>query len=196
MVIFLDPFDKSVGLRPPQSNADAVLVSHGHHDHSNIDSLRGNPVVIDSPGEYSVKGVHIIGIDSFHDETEGTERGRNTIFVLEAEELRLCHLGDLGCDLTPKQLESINGVDILFVPVGGKYTIDGIKAAEIVRQTEPSIVIPMHYKTKGSSVDISDEKDFCSEMGDCERIASGKLSLKKKDLEGRVSDPIILGIGQ
>lgn len=194
VVIFTDPFDRSIGLRPPQGHADIVFVSHSHHDHNNISALKDEPVVIDLPGEYSAKGVNAVGIDSSHDKKEGAELGRNTIFIFESEDLRICHLGDLGCDLTSSQLEEIDGVDILFVPIGGNYTIDGKEAAELVRKIEPKIVIPMHYKIKGSSVDIADEKKFCNEIGNCASQKVSKLTLKKKDLENKSMEVLLMSI--
>ena len=192
VVIFFDPFGKELGLRPPQGQADVVFISHAHHDHNNIDALKGDPVIIDTPGEYAVKGINVIGIDSFHDDKEGTVRGHSTIFILEAEDLKICHLGDLGCDLSGKQLEEIDGVDILFIPVGGKYTIDGKKAAELVRKIEPIIVIPMHYKVTGSNIDIADEKVFCTTIGNCPKEKTVKLNIKKKDLEGKGMEIILM----
>ena len=194
VVIFTDPFDKSIGLRPPQGHADVVFVSHNHPDHNNAAALKDNPLVIDLPGEYSVKGINAVGIDSFHDEKEGTERGRNTIFILESENIKICHLGDLGINLNPGQFEEINGVDILLIPVGGKFTIDGKKAAEIARKIEPAIVIPMHYKVKGSNIDASDEKKFCGEMGNCPTQKVNKLSFKKKDLEGKSMEIVVMNM--
>jgi L-ascorbate metabolism protein UlaG (beta-lactamase superfamily) len=192
ITVFFDPFDKEIGLRPPQGQADVVFVSHDHHDHNNVSALKGDPVVIDAPGEYSVKGINVIGTDSFHDNVEGAEKGHNTIFILEAEELKICHLGDLGCDLSGKQLEEMDGVDVLFIPVGGKYTLEGKKAAELVRKVEPAIVIPIHYKVPGSTIDIEDEKSFCLAMGNCPEEKISKLNIKKKDLEGKSMEVVLM----
>jgi L-ascorbate metabolism protein UlaG (beta-lactamase superfamily) len=181
-----------LGLRPPQGQADAVFVSHDHPDHNNIGAIKGNPVVLDTPGEYAVKGINVIGLDSFHDEASGMERGHSTIFILEAEELKICHLGDLGTDLSEKQLDEIDGTDILFVPIGGTYTIDGEKAAELVHKVEPAIVIPMHYKTAGSNLKIDDEKKFCAEMGNCPKEKTAKLTIKKKDTEGKSMEVVLM----
>ncbi len=194
VVIFTDPFDKSIGLRPPQGHADIVFVSHNHYDHNNVSALKDDPVVIDLPGEYSARGINAVGLDSFHDDKNGMERGRNTVFVIESEDLRICHLGDLGCDLTSEQLEEIDGIDVLFIPVGGKYTIDGKKAAELAKKIEPRIVIPIHYKMKGSNIDISDEKKFCSEIGNCPMQKTAKLVFKKKDLEGKSMEAVIMSV--
>lgn len=192
--IFLDPFDKSIGLRPPQGSADLVLVSHDHPDHNNVAAIKGEPNVIDIPGEYSVKGVNIVGFPSFHDEKNGAERGSNTIYLLESEDLRICHLGDLGTDLTEKQYDAISGVDILMIPVGGNYTIDGEKAAKIVKKIEPGIVIPMHFKTKGVTEKIEDEKRFCDSIGNCPAERVAKLNFKKKDAEDKKMEVIIMGM--
>ncbi|HEX8974810.1 MAG TPA: MBL fold metallo-hydrolase [Patescibacteria group bacterium] len=192
IVLFFDPFDKETGLRPPQGQADVVFVSHNHHDHNNVSALKGEPVVIETPGEYSVKGINVIGLDTFHDQQEGTDRGRSTAFILETEDFKICHLGDLGSDLNGKQLEEIDGVDILFVPVGGNYTIDGKKAAEIVRKIEPAVVVPMHYKVAGTTSAIEDESKFCAEMGNCPKEKTAKLNIKKKDLEGKSMEVIIM----
>jgi L-ascorbate metabolism protein UlaG (beta-lactamase superfamily) len=194
VTLFLDPFDKSIGLRPPQGSADLVISTHGHHDHNNIEAIKGEPYIVDIPGEYSVKGINIVGIPSFHDAKQGTEHGLNTIFVFESEDMRLCHMGDLGSDLTEKQLEDINGVDILMIPIGGKYTIDGKKAVDIIKKIEPKIIIPMHYKINGSNMDVDDEKKFCNEMGNCPRTKVSKLNLKKKEIEEKSMEVVLMGI--
>lgn len=192
VVIFLDPFDKKIGLRPPQGQADLVLVSHEHFDHNNVEALKGEPAIINIPGEYSVKGVNIIGLTSEHGPT--SDMVPNTIYILDSEDLKICHLGDLGTDLNEKQIEEIDGVDVLMIPVGGNYTIDAKKAAEIIKKIEPAIIIPMHYKMSGTTADIVDEKKFCAEMGNCPKEKVSKLNLKKKDLEGKSMEIVLMGM--
>lgn len=194
VIIFTDPFDRSVGLRPPQGQANIVLISHRHFDHSNTESLKGDFSTIDIPGEYSLSGVNIVGVDSYHDKDKGADLGHNTIYLMESEGIRLCHLGDLGCSLDSGQLDAINGVDILMIPIGGKYTIDGKEAAELVRKIEPKIVIPMHYKIPGSAVDIEDEKKFCMAMGNCPREKVNKINIKSKELEADGTKVILMSI--
>lgn len=194
VVIFIDPFNKSIGLRPPQGQTNIVLVSHNHSNHNNVSALKGDPVVINTPGEYSVRGVNVTSIESFHDDKKGAERGNNTIFIIESEGVTLCHLGDLGTDLDSKDLEKINGIDVLFIPVGGKYTIDGKTAGEIVRKIEPAMAIPMHYKIKGTNLDISDEKKFCNEMGNCPKEKTAKLNIKSKNLEEKNTEVVIMSV--
>ncbi|MFZ2154462.1 MAG: MBL fold metallo-hydrolase [Candidatus Moraniibacteriota bacterium] len=195
IVAFIDPFDKKIGLKPPQGKADIVFISHEQHsDHNNKEALKDNPVVINTPGEFSVKGINVTGVDSFHDDQEGVQRGRNTIFVLEAEDIKICHLGDLGSDLSVKQMEKIGEIDILMVPVGGKYTIDGKQAVKIAKKLSPSLIIPMHYKMKGSTSDIADEQDFCSEIGNCPKEKVNKINLKKKELEDKSMEVVLMTI--
>jgi L-ascorbate metabolism protein UlaG (beta-lactamase superfamily) len=192
VIIFTDPFQKEIGLRPPQGKADIVTVSHDHMDHNNADALRGDPAILDIPGEYSIKGVSIKGISSFHDKKEGAENGLNTIFVFESEGIRFCHLGDLAHLLDKNQLEEINGVDILAIPVGDQKSLSGKEAKEVVDQIGPKIILPMHYKIKGSKFQGDDEKVFCKEIGTCPREKMPKLILKKKDLEDKELEVILL----
>ncbi len=168
LTIVLDPFDKETGPRPPSFAADIVCVSHDHHDHNNVKAISGNPFIISGPGEYEVKGISFFGIECFHDQKQGQELGLSTIFSIETEDMKLCHLGDFGQDeLSEAQSEAINGPDILFIPVGGKYTIGGTRAAKLVNQIEPRIVIPMHYKIPELSkkINIEPVDRFLKEMG-------------------------------
>ena len=167
VTILFDPFDDSIGVKFKQTEADIVLLSHMHPDHANLSKVTGlsnedlnndsfrafenKPFLIKRPGEYEAKGVHIKGISSFHDDKQGNERGENIIYTVFSEELRLCHLGDLGHILSDNQVEEIGDCDVLIIPVGGEYTIDAEKAGEVISQIEPSFVIPMHYKTEKHS---------------------------------------------
>ncbi len=181
-VLVIDPFSKEIGLTPPRGRADAVLVSHHHFDHDNVATLEGGPVIVDGPGEYEVKEVAIRGIAADHDEAAGAERGKVTIFTLELEGMRLCHLSDLGQQrLTEAQVGAIGDVDILFVPVGGVYTIGAREAAHVVNQIEPRIVIPMHYRLPGLKVNVEPADPFFKEMGMAAETTA-RLTLKKKDL--------------
>jgi L-ascorbate metabolism protein UlaG (beta-lactamase superfamily) len=177
--IITDPFTKEVGLKVPNVEADIVSVSHDHFDHNNISSLRGNPFVVDTAGEFDIKGVIIEGVRSCHDDKQGQDGGDNIIFRFDVEGLSLAHLGDLGDVLDNKQLEKLGGVDILFIPVGGKYTLDAKKALEVISQVEPRIVIPMHYKTKDSKIDIDGVDKFIKELG-IEPNYEDKLKIIKK----------------
>lgn len=194
VTIITDPFDKTIGLRPPQGQTDIVTISHNHPAHNSPTLLKGDYFTIDSPGEYSIKGISIEGIESFHDNQEGADRGRNTIFVIESEDVRICHLGDLGHKLNEKQLEKINGIDILMIPIGGTTTLDGKGAEQVIGQIEPKLIIPMHYKVKGLTIDINDEQPFCDEMGNCPKEKIQKLVLKKKEIEEKENEIVLMSI--
>lgn len=193
VTVATDPFDKTVGFGVPHFEADIVTVSHNHFDHNNISAIRGNPFIADMPGEYDAKGVSIVGVDSYHDEKEGKERGKNIIFSIVIDNITVVHLGDLGHVLDSKQLEKLAGTDILLVPVGGKYTIDAKKAVEVVSQIEPRIVIPMHYKTKESKIDIDSVDKFIKEIGLKPRYEE-KLKISKKDLPPEEMELVVLNI--
>jgi L-ascorbate metabolism protein UlaG (beta-lactamase superfamily) len=191
ITVVTDPFDKSIGLRAPNFEANIATVSHDHSDHNNTGSLRGDPYVINMPGEYDIKGVAIQGVASKHDDKEGKERGGNIMYRIEMEGITIAHLGDLGHELDPKQMEAVAGVDILLIPVGGKYTLDGKKAAEVVSQIEPRIVIPMHYKIDGLKLDIETAEKFIKEIG-IKPTEEEKLKITKKDLPQEDMELIIL----
>lgn len=180
--IVTDPFDKKIGLKPLRCEANIITISHDHYDHNNATVLRGAPLIIDGPGEYELRGIVITGINSFHDSKQGQERGGNTIFVIELEDIRICHLGDLGqTELTSNQVEKIGEVDILLIPVGGIYTIDSDRAIAVINQIEPRIVIPMHYKIPKLSIKLQGSDNFLKEIGIKHEVVD-QLVIKKKDL--------------
>ncbi len=177
--IVIDPFDQETGLKLPNLSADILLITHQHHDHNNVKGVKGYPFVADSPGEYEIKEVFIRGIPAFHDDKEGKEKGRNTIYTIEAEGLKFCHLGDLGQkELTDEQLEKIGAVDVLMIPVGGEYTISCNEAGKIISQIEPKIVIPMHYALPKLKSDLDDVSKFLKAMGKPSVVPQDKLIVK------------------
>jgi len=180
--ILIDPFSKEIGLRPPKIKDDIVLVTHEHMDHNAVEDANPEAFIIRNPGEYEKQGVAIQGIKSFHDNKEGTERGPNTIYLIKAEEMTVCHLGDLGQNkVTDEQVEAIGDVDILMIPVGGHYTIGSKEAVEVIGQIEPKIVIPMHYKVSGLGVPIDGPEKFIKELG-LEPEKVDKFKMAKKNL--------------
>lgn len=181
----IDPFSTEIGLRLPKIGADVLLVTHDHNDHSNVKGISGDPFLINGPGEYEIRGIFIQGIECFHDESQGRERGRTTTFIIEGDEMKLCHLGDLGQkELTPDQLEKIGNVDILMIPVGGVYTISAQEATKIISQIEPKIVIPMHYHIPKLKIKLDNFDKFLKVMGVKSTEVLNKLIIKKKDLPG------------
>ncbi len=180
--IIIDPFSEETGLKMPSLEANILLVSHNHYDHNNIAKVKGDPFLIQELGEYEIKDVFIQGIPSFHDDVQGAERGKNIIFTITAQGLNICHLGDLGQkQLTDDQLEKIGPVDILMLPVGGIYTIDGKQAQGIIAQIEPKIAIPMHYSLPKLKIKLETLDRFLKATG--QKIeAQKKLKIQKKDL--------------
>lgn len=179
--VIIDPYDPDfTGLKLPKDlSSDVVLVSHDHKDHN----FTSASMVFDKPGEYEVAGVVITGISSFHDNSEGSERGTNVIFHLLFDGLDIVHLGDLGqSKLTEQQIAEIGQTDILLIPVGSIYTIDAEVASDIVSQLEPKIIIPMHYKIEGLKFKLDGVDKFLKEMGAENVVSQLKLSLSKDKL--------------
>lgn len=182
--LICDPYSQKIGFKMTKLSVDIVTVSHEHWDHNEVKAVDGEAMVINGPGEYEIQGISITGITSFRDDKEGKERGKNTIYVFEVDELRVVHLGDLGHKLSGKQLEELDGVDVLMIPVGGHTTIEMKKAKELIKEISPQILIPMHYKTKEHYAGFKDKatvKDFVGEM-EMEVRKEKKLKLKKLDL--------------
>ena len=195
-VIAIDPFAKEIGLPPPRFQTDIALVTHGHFDHANTGALAGTPTLITGPGEYEIKGVAVRGIPSFHDQSEGRERGPNTIYRINAEEMTLVHLGDFGeASIRGETLDAIGDADILFIPVGGTYTIDAETAAKVVNQIEPRIIIPMHYHLPGLRVRIEPVEGFLKAFGVREPERMPKLVIKKRDLPETANRVVVLAAG-
>ena len=184
--IVTDPFDaKMVGLKFPRVEADIVTISHHHKDHDGgLSQIDGNPTVFDWPGQFEKNGVRIWGYRTFHDKAEGKERGENIMYKFEADGISVLHCGDLG--LVPENafLDEVGDVDVIFVPVGGYYTIDAQEAIEVVKKAEPSIVIPMHYGYKDGGIkELAPLSDFLKKIGVENAVPQDKLIVKPEELE-------------
>jgi L-ascorbate metabolism protein UlaG (beta-lactamase superfamily) len=180
--IITDPYPPDLGYSLGKVTARVVTVSHPHPGHSYVKGIGDEPKVVTGPGEYEIGGVLIIGIPTFHDGARGKERGKNTAYLMEIDEVTVCHLGDLGHALTNEQTEAPENVDVLLIPVGGVSTINATTAAEVVRQIEPKIVIPMHYKTEALKRELEPVDRFLKEMGTREIEPQPKLSVTKQNL--------------
>jgi L-ascorbate metabolism protein UlaG (beta-lactamase superfamily) len=192
--IVIDPYEEKIGFKLPSLSADILLVTHDHYDHNNVKGVKGDPFVINGPGEYEVKEVFVQGIPSSHDDSNGKEKGKNTIYVIEAEDMRFCHLGDLGQkQLTDEQLERIDGIDVLMIPVGGEgCTIDSSAAQKIISQIEPKIVIPMHYQLPKLSMKLDDVSKFMKAMGKSMPTLQDKLLVKRSTLPKEGLEIVVL----
>ena len=144
-VLVTDPVDAGSGFDLPRINADVITVSHHHFDHDAVDRIGGNPIVKDTPQPLTVAGFSICGYPTFHDEVQGAKRGPNTIFSIEADGQRFVHCGDLGHVPDDATIEALKGADVLMIPVGGIFTVDGKTAWAITKRIAPKVVVPMHY---------------------------------------------------
>lgn len=180
--IVIDPYDPKIGFKLPKLEADVVLSSHDHFDHSNISGVTGSRTTIDGPGEYEISNVFIQGLPTFHDEKNGAKRGKNTIYSIDIDGFTILHLGDLGHELSDSTLENLGEVDVLMIPVGGFYTIDAETAAKVISSIEPGIVIPMHFKTDDLTgvEDLEGLQKFLDEMGADDVKTQEKLKLTSK----------------
>jgi L-ascorbate metabolism protein UlaG (beta-lactamase superfamily) len=191
ITLVTDPFDDKLGIKMPKIEADIVTISHDHEDHNNKSAIKGNPFVIHCAGEYEVKNVAIEGVEVPHDDKDGKERGKVIAYRIDMDDISIAHLSDLGGPLNPKQLETLGNVDVLLVPVGGKFTLDAKKAVEVVSQIEPRIVIPMHYAVPGLKLDLDPVEKFIKELGVKPRMED-KLKVIKKDLPTEDMELVIL----
>ena len=194
--VVTDPFDPAmVGLKYSGVESDIVTVSHNHADHNATGKVAGVKKIIEGPGEYEVMGVSIIGYPSYHDNQKGIERGKNTIFVFEAEGLRLAHLGDLGHTLSDDLINEIGGVDVLMIPVGGFFTVGPKEAVEIIGKIDPYFILPMHYQTPEMKADLAGKLQpvevFLKEIGMTSETLP-KFSIKKEDIIEDQSSKVIL----
>lgn len=174
--VLLDPMNASVGYPiNTVTGMDLVTVSHEHGDHNNVSLAAGSPLILRGlaggakPIDQTVKGVRVRTVLTNHDDTQGSQRGQNAIFIFEADQLRLAHLGDLGHPLTTDQVKAVGPVDIILIPVGGYYTIDAKAAATVVNQLNPKVIIPMHYKTPDLGASLAGRlapvDDFTAALG-------------------------------
>ena len=175
--VVTDPFPPAIGLKLPKLDADLVTISHEHENHNYTQVMRDS-YEIRGPGEYEVAGVSVIGVPTFHDAQKGTKHGRNTVYLIEIDDVRVCHLGDLGHALDDAEAEAISAPDVLLVPVGGHTSINAAQAAEIVRQLEPRYVVPMHYAIPGLKLELDPLDRFLKEMAVTASEPQPKLSVQ------------------
>jgi L-ascorbate metabolism protein UlaG (beta-lactamase superfamily) len=185
--IIFDPyksqsFSGSLGYKPIKEEADIVLVSHQHDDHNGISEVIGNPKVIKDTGNWTEKDVKITGISSYHDTQKGTARGKNIIYVIYTDSVRIAHLGDLGHSLSDSDFKQIGKIDVLLIPVGGYFTINSKVATDIMNTIKPAITIPMHYKTEAIDFPIAKVDEFVKDKKNLKRINSSEVEITKETL--------------
>ncbi|MDD5760624.1 MAG: MBL fold metallo-hydrolase [Candidatus Pacebacteria bacterium] len=182
-IIAIDPYsEESTGLKPSRFKADILLISNQQEDHNNKSVIMGDPFVLEGPGEVEIEGIFIEGFLSFHDKKRGEARGENTIFLLESEDIVVCHLGNLGePQLKEESLEKVADTDILLIPVGGNYTIDCEEAVSFINQIEPKIIIPMHYALPHLKIKLDPLEKFIKSIGKKPEVLD-KLIIRKNNL--------------
>ena len=176
--IITDPYVVGSGIKYGEINeaADVVTVSHDHFDHNNVASVGGNPQVVKVP--LDGKGIKIERVATHHDASGGSERGNNTIFSMDIDGVKVCHLGDLGHPLNDQQVADIGKVDVLLIPVGGFFTIDAKVASEVCDRLNPRVIIPMHYKNEKLDFPISGVDDFLEGKGSVRKLDSSEAEFK------------------
>jgi L-ascorbate metabolism protein UlaG (beta-lactamase superfamily) len=190
LTLVTDPYDpQMVGLKLPKLEADIVTISHNHADHNFIQKVSAPKdrqlFPITGPGEYEISDCSVFGFPTYHDDQQGAQRGNNLIFIFELDDLRLAHMGDLGHQLPDELIDDVGEIDVLLLPVGGTYTLDGNQAAQLTTKIGPRMVIPMHYRLPGLSPNLAgkltDQQPFISQLGAKVRHES-RLTVKKSDL--------------
>lgn len=194
--VVTDPFDpQMVGFKYSGVEGDIVTVSHNHADHNAYAKVGEVKKVLEGPGEYEISGVSIMGFPSFHDAKDGGERGKNTIYVMEADGLRIAHLGDLGHVISDEIVDEMGSIDILMVPVGGFYTIGPKEAVEVCSKIDPYFIIPMHYKAEGINLSqfehLEPKETFLKEIGMVAETLP-KFTLKRDDIIDDQSTKVIV----
>lgn len=180
--IVFDPYeagsyDGALAFGPISGPHDIAIVSHDHPDHRFEGVVSQAAAVWDRAGEVDIGGVRITSIPTFHDENEGSERGTNLISIVEADGVRVAHLGDLGHAITKADAPALEGVDVMIIPVGGYFTIDAAAAKAVVEEFSPKIVVPMHYKSNKCGFPIAPVEDFTMLMGEFNEAGGSELDL-------------------
>lgn len=182
-VILMDPVPFESGYQMGRQQADIVTFSHAPDAEGPVlELIQPGFRAVTGPGEYEIREVFITGIRTGEKADAAKPRGYNTVYMVELEDLVLCHLGDLGQSLTEEQAESFNQIDILFIPVGGAPTLNAVQATEVIGQLEPSVVIPMQYQTGEGDHQRDSLERFLKEMGVDGTEPVDRFSVKKSDL--------------
>jgi L-ascorbate metabolism protein UlaG (beta-lactamase superfamily) len=185
--IIIDPyrsaaFGGAISYGKITEEADVALTSHGHDDHNYTSDIKGKFVLIESAGEHEAKGIKIKAKASYHDASKGSERGKNLLFVIEADGLRVAHFGDLGYILSKDEVNDIGKVDVLLLPVGGYFTIDPKEASAVMEAVKPAITIPMHYKTPKCDFPIAPVEEFTKGKDRVKNVAATEIEVTKGTL--------------
>ena len=184
--IVTDPYAVGGGINysPIRETADVVLVSHGHADHNNVSAVQGKPEVVKGSGVRTARGIQFRGVATYHDGSNGKLRGANIVFCFTVDDIKLCHLGDLGHVLSQIQMDEIGSVDVLFIPVGGSFTIDATEAGQVCDQLNPKVIIPMHFKTPKCAYPVASVADFLEGKKKVRKLGSSEAEFELENLPG------------
>ncbi len=185
--IVTDPYEPggfggAIGYGPLREPADIVVISHDHSDHNYASMVPGNPIVLKGLGEETRKGVRFRSLATYHDSSHGAERGRNIVRVIQADDITLCHLGDLGEEVSAEEATCLGPIDVLMAPVGGGFTVDGKGATAIVNRLRPRIAIPMHFKTGKVGFDLATVDEFLSGKQRVRRVDGSEIEITRETL--------------
>lgn len=183
--VITDPYKPGVfglGYGKIEEAADIVTVSHDHDDHNNAAWIKGNPTLVKGVGTKQVKGIELRGLASYHDPIKGKQRGPNTIFCFAVNGVKICHLGDLGHQLSDEQLAEIGEVDLLLIPTGGGPTIDPAGATQVCERIKPRVAIPMHFKTSKCTFPPAGAEDFVKGKANVRRMDTSEVEFQKDKL--------------
>lgn len=185
--LLTDPYTQVGYELPVGLQTDIVTVSHGHFDHAYLTALQSGYLTINTPNENRISGYSIIGVQTDHDPQGGALRGKNLVFRIQTDGITVCHFGDLGEAYRADLAEKFGNIDILLLPVGGRYTIDAGQAAEYVGKLAPNLVIPMHFKPQDGTLDIAKIDPFLSRFKaeDILVCESGVTELTTEDIKNQ-----------
>jgi L-ascorbate metabolism protein UlaG (beta-lactamase superfamily) len=185
--VVFDPYESgsyggALAYGPIQGEFDLAIISHDHADHRCEGVVTRAKNIVDSAGEHDLEGFKVKAFPTYHDESDGSERGSNLISIIEAEGIRIAHLGDLGHRVSAEEIPDLKGVDVLLIPVGGHFTIDAKVAADLVAAFKPRIAIPMHFKTDKVDFPIRPVEEFASLMENVEKAGGSEITVTKEGL--------------
>lgn len=181
--IITDPYEAgsyggAVGYRAIDEEADAITISHDHPDHCHVCEKHRKAELIQTPGKHQIADVQVTGFPAFHDQSNGSERGKDVMFVFRADGVTVCHCGDLGHVPDERTVKELGPVDVLLVPVGGFYTIDAAEADQAIARIRPRVAVPMHYKTEKLGFGIATVEPFVRGKGNVINIGESEVELE------------------